>query len=217
LQSSIDRKSSELKSNSLNKYNHNQSELESHNISREPSIDKREFLKQIDKEYSSTGAGGFLRLNGLFSSHVNKKLNLDSEFYHSMNMLSQKRTILNKLRKSIANVPTLQREKSLDIAEGSPRMFIEKNPNHTMDNADRKTMDSTSINSSKNKSTLMYKRCSKLENWKDFQTKRSPNQFDHSHHSVASTLPVLKFHKQKLFRQRGSLQGRRSKERSTML
>lgn len=193
------------------------SEPQANNISREPSIDKREFLKQIDKEYSTTGAGGFLRLNGLFSSHVNKKLNLDSEFYHSMNMLSQKRTILNKLRKSIANVPNLQREKSLDLGEKSPKMFIEKNPNHTMDNAERRTMDSTSVNSNKNKSMLMYKRCSKLENWKDFQTKRSLNQFDNSQHSIASTLPVLKFHKQKLFKQRGSLQGRRSKERSTML
>jgi hypothetical protein len=81
----------------------NFSEITSPVKSLEGSQERRAFVKQIDREYTSTGASGFLKLNGLFSNHVDKKLHVNPDLYHSMNMMSQKRTILNKLRKSIAH------------------------------------------------------------------------------------------------------------------
>ena len=199
----LERKIEERTTN-LSNHNHLLTEIPPRCISQEPCIDKKEFSKQIDKEYTSTGAHGFLRLTGLFSDHVNKKLNLDSDYYHSMNMLSQKRTIINKLAK------TVHRENSIDLRNQSHHKSIDVDPNFTMDKADLKTTDNTSSSSDRYKSMLMYKRCSKLEDWKDFQTKKSINKFDVVRPSLVSTLPVLKFHKPKIFKARRSPQGRRS-------
>ena len=63
-------------------------------LKREPSLNTRDFMKQMDKEYSSTGAGGFLGLNGSFSNHIDRKLQLKPDLYHSMNMLGQKNVIM---------------------------------------------------------------------------------------------------------------------------
>jgi hypothetical protein len=96
----------------------------------------------------------------------------------------------------------------------------------TMDNAERRTMDNTSADSDINRSMLMYNRCSKLENWKDFQTKRYSKQHHSGHNAnqnlsfmssqehqrVHSTLPVLKFHKERVFKPRGSFQGKKSRD-----
>ena len=50
---------------------------------------------------------------------------------------------------------------------------------------------------------LMYKRCSKHEKWKNFQTKRYVN-IKHQKKNPMSTLPILKFHKDKIYKSRGS-------------
>ena len=136
---------------------------------------RKSFVSQIDSEYKSTGAWGFLRLNGLFSNHVNKKLNVDSDVYHSMNMLGQKRTILNKLRSSIAN-NTLTTDK-IDKLNNSNMNKSQSDPiqGKIIDNYERRAFDNISIESEKNRMILMYNRCAKHENWKHFQTKRYIN------------------------------------------
>lgn len=111
----------------------------------------------------------------MFSNHVNKKLNVDSDIYYSMNMLGQKRTILNKLRASIANgtLATNKIEKlSISNLNKSHGDSVQAK---TIDRNDRQSVDNASINSDNNRVVLMYNRCSKLENWKDFQTKRYIN------------------------------------------
>lgn len=140
-----------------------------------PSPNKNSFVNQIDTEYKSTGAHGFLRLNGMFSNHVNRKLNIDSDVYYSMNMLGQKQTVLNKLRASIANgtLTTNKIEKLNNSAvnkshgDSLQAKMIDKN--------ERRAADNMSMSSDKNRVVLMYNRCSKLENWKEFQTKRYIN------------------------------------------
>jgi len=192
------------------------------NRERENSQNRNSFLKQIDQEYSSTGASGFLKLNGLFSSHLNKKLNLDSEVYHSMNMVGQKRTILNKMRKSLADSPTKAKKvEGLDTSIHNKSM-INNAHGRTVDNADRRTMDNSTLDSDLHKS-VMYGRCSKLEKWKQFQTSRylknSKAKINNSYGTGSllsrlnskSTLPVIKFAKNRVLPAKASLQPKHSK------
>ena len=175
------------------------SSLNSKYATRVSSMERRPFLNLIDKEYHSTGAQGFLRLNGLFSKHIDDKYGIDSDLYHSMNMVSQKHTILNRLRKSIAEV--IPKKRKTIVAQSSPNKSMSDGiQNSTIDNAEKNTMDNTSKNSDFNDTTLMYGRCSKLEKWKNFQEKRGLSNNKSRYMHSKSTLPVLKYHKDKIFK-----------------
>lgn len=126
--------------------------------SRKPSVEQRSFLDQINNEYSTTGKCGFLRMNGLFSKHVDKKLHVDSDLYHSMNMVSQKHLVLTKLRKSIANQNYITKRPSIAEKNSPNKSLLEPIHSSTMDNAEKNTMDNTSNNSDLNGTTLMYGR-----------------------------------------------------------
>ena len=47
----------------------------------------------IDSEHTSSGRHGFLRLNGFFSSYVDKKLEINSDTFHAMNHLHQRKAV----------------------------------------------------------------------------------------------------------------------------
>ena len=47
----------------------------------------RHHIKVIDTEHTSSGRAGFLRLNGFFSSYVDKKLEINCDTFHAMNHL----------------------------------------------------------------------------------------------------------------------------------
>lgn len=156
-------------------------------------------------------------MNGLFSNYLNKKLHVDSDVYHSMNMLGQKRTILNKLRKSLANAPPILKN-TIDLDHPvHSRSINEVVKQNSVDNADYRTVDDTSLNSDHNRSLIMYGRCSKYEKWKEFQTGRylkNRKVLEHrsfstepftSNFASKSTLPVLKYHKEKLHRAKNAM------------
>ena len=156
----------------------------------------------------------------MFSKHVDSKLNLDPDLYHSMNMLSQKHTIMNKLRKSLVNPNSSKKHnKSLLANNSKVKSIISPVQNTTIDNAELNTMDNTSNNSDVNGTTLMYGRCSKHENWKDFQIKRCVKNYKSRFGVSKSTLPVLKFQKEQLskYTNRASVGPRKSRDRIKQL
>ncbi|CAI2376678.1 unnamed protein product [Moneuplotes crassus] len=164
---------------------------ESHqSMSRKPSLNNRDFVKQIDKEYKSTGASGFLRLNGSFSNHVDKKLQLKPDLYHSLNMMSQKKAIFRKFNNSV---------NALSKNAGDT-----KSSHFTKTNSDNMALGGSS------KVMMMYNRCEKHENWKKFQIKRSQHNLSLRHSQVTSTLPALKFQKEKLFKPKKTFSRRKS-------
>ncbi|CAI2374442.1 unnamed protein product [Moneuplotes crassus] len=146
-------------------------------MDRKPSFNNRDFVKQIDREYSSTGASGFLRMNGSFSNHVDKKLNLQPDLYHSLNMISQKDAIFRKFANSVHNF-------SYDARDSRST---------TLGNTGSENMTGAS-----SKLKRMYNKCERHENWKKFQAKRYPKSNFTNHKNVVSTLPVLKSHKEKI-------------------
>ena len=50
-------------------------------------------IKNIDNDYDSIGNKGFLRLEGNFTSAIDKKLNMEFKPFHNLNMFLQRRYI----------------------------------------------------------------------------------------------------------------------------
>ena len=59
----------------------------------------RPVSKYMDASSSACGQAGFLNMNGNFSSHLDRKLEMNSDAYHAMNHQHQRKAVKEVLFK----------------------------------------------------------------------------------------------------------------------
>ena len=105
----------------------------------------RHHIKAIDREHTSSGRHGFLRLNGFFSAHIDRKLEIDCDTFHAMNHLHQRKAVKEMYN---SHQPSPKNGYSQLVGEG------QKFP----------TLDAIAASPRAN-SVLAYKKCHRIDKW----------------------------------------------------